>query len=151
MMETETAVELADVFEQLNLSLNKQKEMVTLVSEIAHRQDISIMQVLSHESFTSIMHNENLDRGQKGRQLRAFLRQWRFPRIVAAERHYDTHLKNLKLGRDIKLISPKEFEGTTFTLMINFTSIAQLKVLQSILDKTIRHPSLEKILKISKK
>jgi ParB family chromosome partitioning protein len=151
MMETDTAVEFADVFEQLNLSLNKQKEMVTLVGEIAHRQDISIRQVLSQESLKSIINDEDLDRGQKGRQLRAFLRQWRFPRIVDAERHYDFHLKKIKLGPDIKLIPPKEFEGTAFTLNINFSSIAHFKILLSVLNKVIRHPSFEKILTISKK
>jgi hypothetical protein len=151
MMETDTAVKFADVFEQLNLSLNKQKEMVTLINEIARRQDISIRQVLSHESLKSIINDEDLDRGHKGRQLRAFLRQWRFPRVVDAERNFDIHLKKLKLGRDIKLIPPKEFEGTVFTLIINFKSIAHFKILQSILDKVIRHPSFEKIFAISKK
>jgi ParB family chromosome partitioning protein len=146
MMETGTAVEFADVFEQLNLSLNKQKEMVTLSSEIAHRQDISIRQVLSHESLKSIINDKDLDRGQKGRRLRAFLRQWRFPRIVDAERHYDLHLKKLKLGRDIKLIPPKEFEGTAFTLNLSFTSLADFKISQSILNKVIQHPSFEQII-----
>ncbi len=151
MMETETAVEFADVFEKLNLSLNKQKEMVTLVSEIAHRQDISIRQALSHESLKSILNDEDLDQGQKVRQLRAFLRQWRFPRIVDAERHYNFHLKKLKLGQDIKLIPPKEFEGNVFTLILNFRSIADFKILQSILDKVIRNPSFKKIFDMSKK
>jgi ParB family chromosome partitioning protein len=150
-METDIAVEFADVFEQLNLSLNKQKEMVTLVSEIAHRQDISIRQVLSQESLKSIINDEDLDRGQKGRQLRDFLRQWRFPRIVEAERYYNIQLKKLRLGQDIKLIPPKEFEGTAFTLIINFTSLAHLKISQSILDKVSRYPSFKKILAISKK
>jgi len=151
MMETDIAVEFADVFEQLNLSLNKQKEMVTLVSEIAHRQDISIRQVLSQESLKSIINDEDLDRGQKGRQLRLFLRQWRFPRIVDAERYYNIQLKKLKLGRDIKLIPPKDFEGTAFTLTLNFTSLGHLKTLQSILDKVMRHPNCKKIFTISKK
>ena len=151
MMENETAVEFADVFEKLNLSLNKQREMVTLISEIAHRQDISIRQVLSHESLKSILNDEDLDRGQKVRQLRAFLRQRRFPRIVDAERHYNFNLKKLKLGQDIKLIPPKEFEGTAFTLILNFRSIADFKILQSILDKVIRNPSFKKIFDMSKK
>ena len=150
-MENDTAVKFAKVFQQLNLSLNKQREMVALIREIAHREEISIRRVLSHESLTAIINDEDLDRGQKARQLRVFLRQWRFPRIVKAERHYDLHLKKLKLGQDIKLIPPKEFEGTTFTLVLNFTSIANFKILQSILDKAIQHPSFKKIFDISKK
>ncbi len=146
MMETDAAIEFADVFEILKLSLNKQREMVTLVNEIAHRQDIPIRRVLSHASVKSIVNDEDLDRGQKGRRLRAYLRQRRFPRIVDAERHFKAHLKKLELGRDIKLIPPREFEGPDFTLNLSFTSIAHIKTLRSILDKAIRNPSFEKII-----
>jgi len=145
MLEPDTAVVFARLFEQLKLSLNKQKEMITLISEIAHREDISVRQVLAHETFQNIINDDELDRGQKGRQIRSCMRQWRFPRIVQAEENYNIHLKKLKLGHDIKLIPPKEFEGTTYTLNLNFTSIANLKTLQSMLDKIIRHPSFVKI------
>jgi len=145
MLEPGTAVVFAALFEQLQLSLNKQKEIFTLISEISHREDISIRQVLDHETLRQIINDENLDRGQKGRHIRTFLRQWRFPRIVKAEQIYEAHVKKLKLGHDIKLIPPKEFEGTTYSLNLNFTSIAHLKVLQSMLNNIIQHPSLEKI------
>ena len=146
MMETDTALDFAEVFAKLKLSLNKQKEIFTLVTEIAHCRDISIRQVLSHASVESIINDEDIDRGQKGGRLRAYLRQWRFPRIVDAERHYNAHIKKLALGRDIKLIPPKDFEGTAFTLNLTFTSIAHFKTLRSILDKANRHPSFEKII-----
>jgi ParB/RepB/Spo0J family partition protein len=145
MLAPDTAVVFARLFEQLKLSLNKQKEMVTLISEIARREDILIRQVLAHDTFQNIINDEDLDRAQKGRQIRSFMRRWRFPRIVKAEHNYDIHLKKLKLGHDIKLIPPKEFEGTTYTLNLNFTSLAHLKALQSMLDKIIQHPSFEKI------
>jgi hypothetical protein len=70
---------------------------------------------------------------------------------VEAERHYDFHLKKLKLGPHVKLIPPKEFEGTVFALILNFSSMAHLESLQSVLKKLVRHPSFEKILAISKK
>ena len=109
-------VDFARLFEQLKLSLNKQKEIITLIGEIARREDISIRQVLACDTFQQILTDEDLDRGQKGRKIRSFLRQRRFPRIVKAEQNYHAHLKKLKLNPDIKLIPPKEFEGTTYTL-----------------------------------
>ena len=140
------AVQMAGLFELLKLSLNKQREMMALISEIARRDDISMQQVLSHAGVSAIVHDEALDRAQKVRQLRARLRQWRFPRIVEAENHYHLHAKKLKLGQDIKLIPPKEFEGDTFSLVLSFKSIAQLKSLQSRLEQLIRHPSLAEII-----
>ncbi len=143
--ESDTAVDFARLFEQLKLSLNKQKEIITLIGEIAHREDISIRQVLAFDTVQHILTDEDLDRGQKGQKIRALLRQRRFPRIVKVEQNYYTHLKKLKLDHGIKLIPPKEFEGTTYSLNLSFTSLANLKMLQSKLDKIIQHPSFKKI------
>jgi len=141
----DTAVDFTRLFEQLKLSLNKQKEIMALIGEIARREDTSIRQVLACETFQQILTDEDLDRGQKGRKIRSFLRQRRFPRIVKAEQIYHAHLKKLKLNPDIKLIPPKEFEGSTYTLNLNFTNLAHLKMLQSMLVKMIQHPSFTKI------
>ncbi len=141
----DTAVDFARLFEQLKLSLNKQKEIITLIDEIARREDTSIRRVLACDTFQQILADENLDRGQKGRKIRSFLRQRRFPRLVKVEQNYHAHLKKLKLNPDIKLIPPKEFEGRTYTLNLTFTNLAHLKRLQSMLDKMIQHPSFAKI------
>lgn len=140
-----SAIVFARIFDQLKLSFNKQREMVTLISEIARRENKSNRQVLANDQLQNIIADENLDRGQKGQKIRLLLRQWRYPRIAAAEKNYDTHLKNLKLGRDIKLIPPKDFEGNTYTLNLTFENLAHLKALQSNLNQIIQHPSLEKI------
>jgi hypothetical protein len=145
MHEPDAAVGFVRLFEQLKLSLNKQKEIVTLSSEIARREDISICQVLACDTFQQILADQDLDRRQKGQKVRSFLRQWRFPRIVKVEQTYYAHLKKLKLDPAIKLIPPKEFEGTTYTLNLNFTSLAHLKIIQSKLDKITEHPSFKEI------
>ena len=142
----EDAVGFARLFEQLKLSLNKQKEIIRLIGEIARREDISIRRVMACNTLQQILADEDLDRGHKGRKIRSFLRQRRFPRIVKAERDYQTHVKKLKLNPDVKLIPPKDFEGNTYALNLSFTNLARLKMLQSTLDNLIRHPSFEKII-----
>jgi ParB family chromosome partitioning protein len=145
-LEPDVAVVFARLFEQLKLSLNKQREVVTLISEIARREDISIRQAVANETLQHIIHDEDLDRGQKGRLIRTFLHQWRFPRLAKAEKDYAVNLKYLKLGHDIQLLPPKEFEGTNYKLSLNFSSITHLKLLLSMLDKIIPHPSFERII-----
>jgi len=144
-LDPDAAVEFAQLFEQLKLSLNKQRELIRLVSEIARREDISIRQVLAMDPLQHILADKNFDRGQKGRKIRSFLRQRRFPRIVAAEQKYVAHLKKLKLDPAIKLIPPKDFEGDSFSLNLTFTSLDQLKSLSPMLDDIIQHPSFKKI------
>jgi len=144
-LEPATAVEFAQLFEQLKLSLNKQRELIGLVREIALREDISVRQVLAMDPLQRNLVDENSDRGQKGKKIRSFLRQRRFPRIVAAEQKYNAHLKELKLDPAIKLIPPKDFEGNSFSLNLTFTSLAQLKTLRPMLDDIMDHPSFKKI------
>jgi len=144
-LDPDAAVEFAQLFEHLKLSLNKQRELIRLVSEIALREDISIRQVLALDPLQPILADKNSDRGQKGKKIRSFLRQRRFPRIVEAEQKYDAHLKKLKLDPAIKLIPPKDFEGNSFSLNLTFTSLDQLKSLSPMLDDMIQHPSFKKI------
>jgi ParB family chromosome partitioning protein len=145
-LEPDSAVAFACLFDQLKLSLNKQKEILTLVDEIARRENNSVRQVLQDPKLQEIINDNDLDRTQKGSRIRAFLRQRRFPRIVKAEKNYQLHYKQLRLGSDIKLIPPKDFEGTTYMLNLNFSNLAQLTKLRNKLDQLISHPSLEKII-----
>jgi ParB family chromosome partitioning protein len=147
-MGPDIAIAFARLFSQLKIGLNKQKEIVALVKEIAERDSISIYGVMEDDKLQALLNSEDLDRAQKARILRSILRQKRFPRIVAAEDNFAFYRKKLKLGNDIKLIPPKEFEGTAYSLTLTFTDPAHLKVLQSRLHEIIENPWFEKIFKI---
>lgn len=140
------AVVYVQLFGEFKLSLNKQREIMTLVKEIARRERISEQMVLGDQQLQDIIVDPDLDRGQKVRELRAFLRQRRFPQIVKAEAQFENQRKQLNLGNDIKLIPPKDFEGTTYTITMSFSSISQLKALRTKLDPLIKHPGFKKII-----
>jgi ParB family chromosome partitioning protein len=146
MLPDDAAILMVRLFEKLKLSLSRQRETIALVTEIARCQDMSIRQVLSHETFLRIADDDELDRVRKTRQIRDFLRQWRYPRIVEAEHHYLLNVKKLKLGQDLKLIPPKDFEGSSYSLVLNFDSIAQLKLLHKKINRILQHPSLVEII-----
>jgi hypothetical protein len=101
---------------------------------------------MEDKHFIEIMTHRDLDRGQKSRKLRSYLRQRRYPRITAAEKTFEIHCKNLNLGNDIKLIPPREFEGTTYGLNLTFTNLEHLKTLQTRLNKIIQQPDFKIIL-----
>jgi len=147
-IDPDSAVDFARLWDDLKFSLSKQKEILTLVIEIARREDKTIRQVLNDPKLNRIIDDETLDRTQKGRCIRALLRQWRYPRISEAEKNYGRHLKQLKLGDEIKLIPPKDFEGTAYTLSLNFTDPAHLDELKKRLDALNANPSFEKIFEI---
>lgn len=146
MLPDDAAVLMVRLFEKLRLGLNRQREIKNWITDIARREDISIRQVLSHETFLRIANNDELDRVQKARYIRDFLRRWRYPRIVEAEHHYRRNAKKLKLNQDIKLIPPKHFEGNRYSLVLNFGSIAQLKLLHDIIAQILQNPNLAEII-----
>ena len=137
---------LAKLFQTLYLSLNKQKEILRLVTEISLREDISIPKVLENDILQKILSHKNLDRNQKIREIRIYLKQRRFPVITAAEKEFEKHVKKLKLGSGTKLVPPDNFEGTTYTLKLFFKNLIELKDRKASVDALIKNPSLNKIL-----
>ena len=137
---------LAKLFQTLTLSLNKQREILSLLKEISLREDISIRKVLENDNLQKILTNKNLDRNQKIREIRIYLKQRRFPVITAAEKEFEKHVKKLKLGSGTKLIPPDNFEGTTYTLKLFFKNLIELKDRKASFDALIKNPSLNKIL-----
>lgn len=146
-LENDVGDRFAEMFNALKLSLNKQREILTLFEEIAAREDRSIQVLLGEKEIINIVDVDNLDRTQKTRSLRHYLKRRRFPEIARAEIAFEKCIKNLKLGPDIQLIPPKNFEGQTYTLQLYFENLTDLVDRKNILDKLIQHPAFTAILK----
>ena len=145
-LETDCAIAFTRIFDQLGIGLNKQKDIVSLVREIGCRDGLSPKEVIEDNHFIEIMTDRDLDRSQKSRKLRSYLRQRRYPRIVEAEKKFELYRKNLKLGNDIKLIPPKEFESTNYGLNLTFSTVEHLRSIQAQIDKIIQQPDFKKIM-----
>jgi ParB family transcriptional regulator, chromosome partitioning protein len=145
-LDSDIAISFTKIFDQLKIGMNKQKEIVTLVKEIACREGLSTHEVMKENHFIEILAHQDFDRGQKSRKLRDYLRQRRYPRIAAAENKFEIDRKNLSLGNDIKLIPPKDFEATIYRLNLAFSNLENLKTLLSRLNKVIQQPDFKKIL-----
>jgi ParB family chromosome partitioning protein len=144
--EPHTGIALAGLFEYLKISLNKQREMISFLKEIAMRENISIDKVLKERKLKAILKNIDLDRTQKSREIRLYLRQRRFPAISQAEKAFEKHTKDLNLGNNMGLLPPKDFEGSIYSLNMRFKSLSELKRLHARLDKILQNPVLNKIL-----
>jgi len=134
------------LFNLLRLSLNKQREIITRVKEISIREDKSIKEVLEEHDLNKVLTDEHLDINQKAHMVRAYLKQRRFPSIVTAQRLYEKYRQKLKLGKQIKLIPPDNFESPVYTLKFTFKTMADLKELDSAFDTLIENPFLKKII-----
>ena len=146
MLEKDEGSAFAILFDNLRLSLNKQREIITHIKEIAIIDNISIINLLTKSHLREITDDKDLDRSQKINKIRLYLKQRRFPEITRAEKELEIKIKNLKLGSNMKLIPPKNFEASTYSLNLQFTSIEQLQENKTELDKIIQNPILKDIL-----
>jgi ParB family chromosome partitioning protein len=144
-LDPEVAECLVEFFGQLKVGLNKQRELLLLLKEIAKREDISIRQVIAEKKLQKILQNAELDRAVMRQEIRSYLRQRRFPAISRAEEKYENLVKQLKLGNNINLIPPKDFEGMTYLMTLRFDNRKELTNMKEKFEKIIQHPSFGKI------
>jgi len=137
---------LARLFDQLKVGLNKQRELLLLLKEIAEREDTSILQLIAEKPLQEILETTEMDRAIKRQKVRSYLRRRRFPAISQAETGYRKWVGQLKLGNHINLIPPKDFEGNTFSMTLRFNNRRDLTDLNKKIEKIIQHPALGKIL-----
>jgi ParB family transcriptional regulator, chromosome partitioning protein len=146
MLEKDEGSAFAILFDTLKLSLNKQKEILTHVKEIAIIENISIINLLTESQLRKISGDKDLDRIQKINKIRLYLKQRRFPEITKSEKDLEIKIKKLKLGSNIKLIPPKNFEASTYSLNLQFASMEQLRKNKTSLEKIFQNPILKDIL-----
>ena len=146
-MEDKDAEILVALFRRLKLGLNKQRELLLLVTEIAKREDTSIRGLINEQSLRDILQNADLDRAIQRQQIRSLLRQRRYPAITEAEANYQKQVRQLKLGKHIQLVPPRDFEGTTYAMTLHFQDRQELNDLNSRINRILEHPALDKILK----
>ena len=141
-----TAGDLVRLFDQLKVGLNKQRELLLLLKEIAEREDSAIPQLIAEKPLQEILKNAEIDRAVKRQKIRSYLRRRRFPAITKAETEYHKWVRQLKLGKNINLTPPKDFEGNTFSMTLRFNNRQDLSDLNKKIKKIIQNPALGKIL-----
>lgn len=145
MLEKDEGSAFAVLFDNLKLSLNKQREIITHIKEIAIIENISIINLLTKSHLREIADNKDLDRSQKITKIRIYLKQRRFPEITRVEKELEIKIKKLKLGSNIKLIPPKNIDASTYSLNLRFANIEQLRENKTTLEKILQNPILKDI------
>jgi hypothetical protein len=145
-LEPDLSIAFAELFLKLKTGLNKQREILTLVSEIALREQTDPREVLCDRALARMLEMDKVDRNQQTRQIRRLLRRRRFPSLVAAEARFQELRQRLKLGQNLQLTPPRDFEGTRFALTLSFQSLAEIESLRGKLDELANHPDFKTLL-----
>lgn len=146
-MEVASADVFAKMLKILRPSLRVQLELIETVCEIARRKNLTPIQILEAPSVDGVLIDTDLDRNQKIRKLRDLFTAMRFPKLTSARSRFGERLKQLKLGSNIQLLPPKNFEGQEFTLQVRFKTKKELEAQHQKVGTVLNHPLLADILK----
>lgn len=142
----EEALSFFELFRVLKLSQNKQREVITLVQEIAIRENLKPVEVLQSKEVGAILGRAELNRNEKGAKVRACLKRRRFPTLAKTEERYSKELKALKLNEHIHMTAPTFFEGGPHTLRMTFKSMKDFDERCKTLDAMAKNPALRRLL-----
>ncbi len=145
-LEPAAAVAFAGLFDELKPSLNKQRELITLVREIGHREELTILALMTSDDLMGIVTDDNLDRTQKTRRIRNHLRRRRYPSLSGAEERFDDAVRALSLKRGMRVIPPRNFEGETYILQMPFKDQDELRQHERELERVANHTGLADLL-----
>ena len=88
-MEKSSGIGLSTLFGYLKLGLNKQREILTMIQEIAFRERLPVKDVLDTPELQQIMVHEKWDRSRKTVHLRQYLKRRRYPSITSVENDFE--------------------------------------------------------------
>ncbi|MDL1978257.1 MAG: ParB N-terminal domain-containing protein [Deltaproteobacteria bacterium] len=137
---------LFELMKELNLSQNKECELIELVDEIARRETVSPLQVIRSNPIRKIMENRDQNRPEKTRKVRSYLKQKRFPSITEAEDRFCANLGTLKLGNSIRLSPPPSFEGSAYSVRFSFKTAEEFTQRMETLQEASKKPAFNKIM-----
>jgi ParB family transcriptional regulator, chromosome partitioning protein len=146
MRDRESAEELAKLFQELRLGLNRQRELLDWTQGIEMREGLCTVQILNQDPIAAWRRDETKDRGHVSQLIRQYLKNRRYPEITAFERHYAKCLQELKLPKNLRIEAPPHFEGRTFCLRYDFQNQRDLSDLNRELQRIIGSPALSEIL-----
>ena len=147
-LEEPIADEWVRIFRDLNVGLNRQRELLTLVTEIALREEQSTAAVLFDTPIRQFLSpsSDDMTAAQKYRLLAATLRRRRFPNIARAERRFQDLLQTLPLGPQAQLIPPTHFEGTDYQLRLLFRNLEELQRHLQTIEELSQHSAFKDFL-----
>ncbi len=142
----EDALSFFELFKLLKLSRNKQRQVITLVQEIAIREDVQPRDVLQSKEIKLVLDRHELNRNEKASKVRAYLKRRRFPTLFKAEQKFSKELKALKLNEHIKVTAPRYFEGGSCTLHTTFKTKEELDERRKAITAMAQNPVLTRLL-----
>jgi ParB-like chromosome segregation protein Spo0J len=111
----------------LKLNFNQQIKFIEYVQDISMREDMTIHEILSEESFLKILENPRLNNPQKAKGVLETLRVRRYPRLARAQQVVERIISAVPLPHDAAVRYDPYFEDASYHLEIRFKDGKELR------------------------
>ena len=137
-----------DLFAALKPGVNKRRQLIELIQDIARRESVSPADILNNPEIREIITAPNLNPPQKEHKTRDSLARRRYPELTTMRERQQALLKKLGLKRNMNLKTPPGFEGLEFCMDISFSDPGELAEALRELEKLVQNPALAELIEL---
>ncbi|SDU62948.1 ParB N-terminal domain-containing protein [Desulfobacula phenolica] len=134
-----------NIFSKIKASSSKQFEIIQHIMEITARETINPTDFFKTKAIRAIILDANKEPGLKTTQLRAYLFERRFPAIFQTHQLVREKTAALKLGGNIKLLPPENFEGQYYSISFKVKNYDEFKTHSHHLAAALEKNELKEI------
>ncbi len=113
------------LFAQLQPGVNKWREVLEKVDDIAVRDNVSPEEVLRRNEIQSMLNHSDLPANEKYDAIHRQLHAWRFPHFSELQRRVGLAIDQLQLDGRVKLKTPENFENDLLRVEMKFDSVEE--------------------------
>jgi ParB family chromosome partitioning protein len=136
------AVRLVELFTDLGVGLNRQREILSLLVEVARREGLELLRLMADPPLNHILTDADSNRTDRNMRLVDHLRRRRYPRLRAATDRFEQIATAIQAESGIRLTAPKHFEGRTYSACLTFERLSELRRRIAGLEKIAQNREL---------
>jgi hypothetical protein len=132
----------------LKLGVNKIKDLLTLLDDLALREQRPIHTILADERIQTLLRQEQTPAPQKADLVRRCLWERRYPEFTSIEQTYQHTLQQLHLPAGVRFQTDRFFEDDRMTVEFRFRTPEELRQTAEDLTALARKAELQRLLDI---
>ncbi len=145
-LEVKAGEALARLFEEIRPTLNQQKEICSLLRDIACAEDRLISDLLETGEMHAILFNKDYSRQQKLKHVRSFLHKRRYPWMSRFEKAFEENRRALMLPHTIAFKAAPGFEAQEFSICLSFQTVTEFADQIQTLERLPDNPHFDAII-----
>ncbi len=131
--------------ETLLPGLNRFKEIIMLLEEVALIQKLSIKDIINHY-LVDFTKDNALGKKERAEKIRLKLKELKYPKLTKLEKKWVKCVKNLHLPQEIKITAPSLMEGKKMKIEIALSPKVRITDSLQKLNDALKSSSLEELI-----